>query len=39
VAPPGCDPERLPPGEPTPIQPGTQVILAIGVHFYYEAAS
>ena len=35
---PGREPERLRPAEPLPIQPGTQVILAIGVDFCYEAA-
>jgi hypothetical protein len=35
---PGRDPERLRPGEPTPIPPGTLVILAVGVDFRYEAA-
>ena len=35
---PGRDPERLRPGEPTPIQPGTLVIVAADVDFRYEAA-
>lgn len=35
---PGRDPERLRPGEPTPIQPGTLVIVAAGIDFRYEAA-
>ncbi|MGH3154149.1 MAG: FHA domain-containing protein [Streptosporangiaceae bacterium] len=38
VALPGRDPERLRPGEPLPIQPGTQVIMAVGIDFRYEAA-
>jgi hypothetical protein len=37
VALPGRDPERLRPAEPLPIQPGTQVILAVGIDFRYEA--
>ncbi len=35
---PGRDPEQLRPGEPVPIAPGTQIILAVGVDFRYEAA-
>ena len=35
---PGRDPEQLRPGEPVPIQPGTVVILAIGIQFRYEVA-
>jgi hypothetical protein len=35
---PGRDPERLHPGEPTPIQPGTLVIVAAEIDFRYEAA-
>jgi hypothetical protein len=35
---PGRDPERLRPGEPVPIQPGTVVTLSDDIHFRYEAA-
>jgi FHA domain len=35
---PGREPEHLRPGEPTPIQVGTLVILAVGIEFRYEAA-
>ena len=37
VALPGREPEHLRPGEPTPIQFGTLVILAVGIEFRYEA--
>jgi FHA domain len=37
VALPGRDPERLRPGEPFPIQPGTVVTLADDIYFRYEA--
>ena len=35
---PGRDPEQLRPGQPMPIQPGTLVILAVGIEFRYEVA-
>ncbi len=35
---PGRDPEHLRPGQPTPIEFGTLVVLAVGVEFRYEAA-
>jgi FHA domain len=38
VALPGRDSERLRPGEPVPIKPGTVVTLADGIDFRYEAA-
>jgi hypothetical protein len=35
---PGREPEKLRPGEPMPIKPGTVVTLAYGIDFRYEAA-